>query len=121
MSFSRLPQPHGRARRLLLKAGAPARRFLSAPDAAEWATVKLITGALPEGPHAVILHAVPSTRGDLPNNYCQTKRMLRLRPHHEEIITLPVRGGATLELCLQLSWLANPAPASLVAAVEFHR
>ena len=31
-----------------------------------------------------------------------------------------VRGGATMELCLQLSWLANPAPCDLTATVEWH-
>ena len=35
-------------------------------------------------------------------------------------VQLPVRGDATLELCMQLSWLANPAPATLDAEVEFH-
>ncbi len=31
-----------------------------------------------------------------------------------------VRGGATMELCLQLAWLANPAPCDLTATVEWH-
>ena len=32
-----------------------------------------------------------------------------------------MRGGATLELCMALSWLANPSPVeALEASVEFH-
>ena len=98
----------------------PLRRFIVAPREAEWATVRLIAGAMPRGPHSIILHAVPSARGDLPNTEIQTKRMLALREHAEETVTVPVRGGSTLELCLQLSWLANPASVELEAIVDFH-
>ena len=32
-----------------------------------------------------------------------------------------MRGGSTLELCMSLSWLANPSPVeALEASVEFH-
>ena len=31
-----------------------------------------------------------------------------------------MRGGSTLEVCLQLSWLANPTPVALDASLEFH-
>ena len=41
---------------LELSPGVPARRFLAVPETAEWAEVTLKTGALPEGPHGVILH-----------------------------------------------------------------
>jgi len=33
---------------------------------------------------------------------------------------VPVKGGSTLELCLQLSWLANPNPVQLDVEVSFH-
>uniref|UniRef100_A0A7S3WM75 tripeptidyl-peptidase II n=1 Tax=Emiliania huxleyi TaxID=2903 RepID=A0A7S3WM75_EMIHU len=105
---------------LTLQGGVPVRRFISVPESAEWAKVTLRSGRMANGPHAVLLHAVPSARGDLPNTACQTKRMLQLRELSEEVVQLPVRGGATLELCMQLSWLANPAPATLDAEVEFH-
>ena len=53
----------------------------------------------------------------MPNTECQTKRFLGLREQSEEEVVVPVRGGSTLELCAQLSWLANPEPVSLVAEV----
>ena len=56
-----------------LAAGEPVRRFLVAPEVAEWATVRIRTGAMPEGPHSVILHAVPSARGDVPNSMLQVR------------------------------------------------
>jgi tripeptidyl-peptidase-2 len=96
---------------LCLRAGEPVRRFISVPDAAEWATVELVTGRLPAGPHIITVHAVPSARGDLPSDICETKQMLRLRDHAKVELRMPVRGGATLELCVQLAWLPNPAPA----------
>ena len=46
--------------------------------------------------------------------------MLALREHSEEVVHVPVRGGSTMELAWQLSWLANPSPVSLEAAVDFH-
>ena len=101
--------------------GAPARRFLSAPADAEWATVKLTTGAMPKGPHTVLFHAVPSARGDMPHDLIQTFRMLALREHSETTVQVPVRGGATLELCMSLSWLANPSPVEALGfTVDFH-
>lgn len=105
---------------IALEAGAPSRRFIVAPESAEWASVKFVTRALPEGPHVVIFHAVPSARGDVPNAAVQVKRAFVLREHSEEVINVPVRGGSTLELCSQLSWLSNPAPAELTMNVEFH-
>ncbi|KAL1508071.1 hypothetical protein AB1Y20_007665 [Prymnesium parvum] len=103
-----------------LRGGLPVRRFVSAPAAAEWATLKLRTAALPDGPHVVTVHVVPCARGDLPTRYTQTKKSVALREHSVEELAVPVRGGATLELCLQLAWLANPAPAALDASLEFH-
>ena len=103
-----------------LPAGAPVRRFLVAPDCAEWATIKLVTKAMRHGPHSVILHAVPSARGDVPNGELQVKKLLPLREFSEELVHVPLKGGSTLELCLQLSWLANPNPVELDVEVEFH-
>jgi hypothetical protein len=79
------------------------RRFLVAPDVAEWASIKLRTGALPHGPHSVIVHAVPSARGDVPNAKLQLKRMLALREFSEETLSMPVKGGATLEIAMQVT------------------
>ena len=100
--------------------GMPVRRFITAPEAAEWATVKIKTGAMPQGPHMVIFHAVPSARGDLPHSEIETQEFLSLREHGEHVVHVPVRGSSTMELCMQLSWLANPSPTSVEASVEFH-
>jgi tripeptidyl-peptidase-2 len=100
--------------------GAPSRRFLAVPDSAEWATVRIKTGAMPNGPHSVIVHAVPSARGDLPHAHIETKRVFALREHTEEVVQVPVRGGSTAELTMQLSWLANPSRTSVTATVHFH-
>ena len=81
-----------------LPAGSPVRRFLVAPAEAEWATVRMRTAAMPRGPHSVIVHAVPSARGDVPNTALQLKKFLALREYSEEVLTLPVRGGSTLEV-----------------------
>ena len=105
---------------LSLPAGAPVRRFLVAPESAEWASVRLVTGAMPRGPHNVILHAVPSARGDVPNAEVQFKKMIALREHSEEVVHVTVRSGSTWELCMQLSWLSNPSPVNMTAHVEYH-
>eukprot|EP00962_Isochrysis_galbana_P047700 scaffold19620_cov112-Isochrysis_galbana.AAC.1 len=115
-----VPAPPPLAFRLDLPPGKPTRRFLSAPEAAEFAHVRIKTGAMPRGPHVVTLHAVPSARGDAPNTLVQTKRMLVLREDSEETVVVPVRGSSTLELCLQLAWLSNPTPAAADVTVEWH-
>jgi tripeptidyl-peptidase-2 len=115
-----VPSPPPLAFRLELPPGKPARRFLSAPEAAEFAHIRIKTGAMPRGPHVVTLHAVPSARGDAPNTMVQTKRMLVLREDSEEVVVVPVRGSSTLELCLQLAWLSNPTPAAADVSVEWH-
>ena len=104
-----------------LPAGQPVRKFLAVPESAEFATVRVRTGSMPQGPHSVIVHAVPSARGDVPNTALQVKRFLTLREHGEESLTLPIlKGGSTLELCMQLSWLANPSPVDLDVQLEWH-
>ena len=107
------------ALKLSLPAGRPIRRFLVAPDSAEWAQVKLVTHSMPKGPHSVILHAVPSARGDVPNTALQVKKMMMLRENSEETVHIPVKGGSTMELAMQLSWLANPNPVDLEAIIEY--
>ncbi|KAH8091462.1 tripeptidyl-peptidase [Aureococcus anophagefferens] len=105
----------------VLDSGVPDRRFLRAPKNAEYAKVKLRTGALPRGPHAVTSHAVPSARGDLPNTACQTKEYPVLRPHSEETLIVPCQGGATMELCVALGWMSNPVDGvPLDVDVEFY-
>jgi len=106
---------------LSLRGGVAERRFVRAPRGAEFAKVKLTTGALPRGPHAVTFHAVPSARGDLPNTACQTKTYPMLREHAEKTIVVPCQGGATLELCVALGWMSNPVDdVPLDMEVEFH-
>ena len=105
----------------VLDSGVPDRRFLRAPRNAEYAKVKLRTGALPRGPHAVTFHAVPSARGDLPNTACQTKEYPVLRPNSEETLIVPCQGGATMELCVALGWMSNPVDGvPLDVDVEFY-
>ena len=87
---------------------------------AEWAEVTLRTGALPDGPHNIVFHAVPSARGDVPHAYLETKKILQLREYATEKVMVPVRGGASLEICMQLLWLQNPSAVELTADVEFH-
>jgi tripeptidyl-peptidase-2 len=106
-----------------LTPGTPGRRFLSVPAAAEWATIKVRSAsptASRNAPHSLILHAVPFARGDLHNKMIQIKRFFQLQEGVERVFHVQVKGGSTLELCLQLSWLANPAPVSVVTCVEFH-
>jgi len=105
---------------LALPAGEPVRRFLAVPDTAEWAVLKISTSELPGGPHSVILHAVPAARGDVPHTWVATKKFLAL--HENSLLHVPVKlkGGSTLEVCLQLSWLANPNALELDLDVEFH-
>jgi tripeptidyl-peptidase-2 len=103
--------------------GVPNRRFFTAPQGAEWATIKLrSTGPNPSGksPQNVLLHAIPFVRGDIPNTRIQLKRVFQVKEGVEQEYHMRVKGGATLELCLQLLWLANPSPTSIIADVEFH-
>jgi len=106
-----------------LAQGVPNRRFLTVPAGAEWATIKLKqpTSTTPgKSLPRVLLHAIPFVRGDMPNTECQLKKLCQMKDGVEEEHHLRVKGGSTLEVCLQLLWLANPAPASVVADIEFH-
>ena len=103
--------------------GAPNRRFLEVPPLAEWATIKIKSSSenpSETSPQRILLHAIPFVRGDLPNTEIQLKRMFQVTEGVEKEFHMKVKGGSTLELCLQLLWLANPAAASVVAEVEFH-
>ena len=106
-----------------LSPGSPSRRFLSVPTSAEWASIKIRSAAPTagrEGPHSLVLHAVPFARGDLPNTMIQIKKFFQLNEGIEREFRVQVRGGSTLEVCLQLSWLANPTMTSVITDVEFH-
>ena len=103
--------------------GAPNRRFISVPPLAEWATIKvqsLSPDATETSPQRILMHAIPFVRGDLPNRHIQLKKLMLLTERVEKQFHMKLRGGSTLELCLQLLWLANPAPADVVVDVEFH-
>ena len=45
--------------------------------------------------------------------------MMMLRENSEETVHIPVKGGSTMELAMQLSWLANPNPVDLEAIIEY--
>ena len=92
---------------------------MATPEVAEWAEVTLRTGALPDGPHNIVFHAVPSARRRAPR-VSRDKKILQLREYATEKVMVPVRGGASLEICMQLLWLQNPSAVELTADVEFH-
>ena len=62
-----------------LEGGKPSRTFITAPAAADYATVKLVTGEVVKGPHIVSLHCVPNARGDADAGHDESKAMLMLR------------------------------------------
>lgn len=99
-----------------LAQGVPNRRFFTVPMGAEWATIKLKSKDAPR----VLLHAIPFVRGDMPNTECQLKRFFQMREGVEEEYHIRVKGGSSLEVCLQLLWLANPSPGFVTADIEFH-
>lgn len=106
-----------------LEAGQPNRRFLEVPSIAEWVTFKIkSTDPNPSetSPSRVLIHAVPFVRGDLPNTEIQLKRLIQVTEGYEKEFSMKVKGGSTLEVCLQLLWLANAASTSVVVDVEFH-
>ncbi|KAL7551241.1 hypothetical protein ACHAWF_014431 [Thalassiosira exigua] len=105
-----------------LRQGVPNRRFLTVPAEAEWATIKIKSGpsAPADSSPRILLHAVPFVRGDLHNRECQLKKIVQIKSGVEDEFHVPVKAGSCLEVCLQLLWLANPAPASVQAVVEFH-
>ena len=48
------------------------------------------------------------------------KKIYQVKDGVEEEFHICVKGGHTLELCLQLLWLANPLPTTVNALIEFH-
>jgi len=106
-----------------LEAGAPNRRFLEVPPIAEFATIRIkSTNPNPSvtSPSKVMIHAVPFVRGDIPNTEIQLKKLIQVTEGYEKEFSMTVKGGSTLEVCLQLLWLANAASTSVVVDVEFH-
>lgn len=104
-----------------LTPGAPARRFLSVPAQAEWAAIRIRSTTPAAGqtaPHSLILHAVPFARGDLHNTLIQIKKFFSLNEGTERVFYVQVKGGSTLEVCLQLSWLANPCKYGTVYSIS---
>jgi len=107
----------------LLDVGSPSRRFLDVPSTAEFATIKIkSTSPNPSetSPHRVLIHAIPFVRGDLPNTQTQLKKLVQMTEGIEKEFHMKVKGGSTLEVCLQLLWLANAASSSVVVEVEYH-
>lgn len=106
-----------------LDPGAPSRKFLTVPQNAEWATIKVQSAnSSPSNtsPSLVMLHALGFVSGDLPNTQVQSKKVFKVTEGVPEKIQVRVKGGCTLEVCLQLLWLANPSPISLLVDVEYH-
>jgi tripeptidyl-peptidase-2 len=106
-----------------LNPGAANRRFLTVPSQAEWATIKITSVdplPSPTSPQRLLLHAIPFVRGDLPNTEIQLKRLVPLTEGIEHKYHLRVKGGSTMEVCLQSLWLANPTPTTVSVKVEYH-
>lgn len=106
-----------------LEAGAPNRRFLEVPSIAEWVTFKIkSTNPHPSetSPSRILIHAIPFVRGDIPNTEIQLKRLIQVTEGYEKDFSMKVKGGSTMEICLQLLWLANAASTSVQVDVEFH-
>ena len=106
-----------------LEAGAPNRRFLEVPSIAEWVTFKIkSSNPTPSetSPSRVLIHAIPFVRGDIPNTEIQLKRLIQVTEGYEKEFSMKVKAGSTLEVCLQLLWLANAASTSVEVDVEFH-
>ncbi|KAL3906324.1 MAG: hypothetical protein SGILL_009314, partial [Bacillariaceae sp.] len=83
-----------------LEHGVPNRRFLTVPETAEWATIKLRSNEptpSTTSPHRVLVHAIPLVRGDLPNTEIQLKKLYQTKEGVETTYHLRVKGGAALE------------------------
>jgi tripeptidyl-peptidase-2 len=103
-----------------LEQGVPNRRFVTVPFGAEWATIKLKSTEATTTMPRVLLHAIPFVRGDMPNTECQLKQTFYVKEGVEGEYHIRVKGGSSLEVCLQLLWLSNPSPALVTADIEFH-
>jgi tripeptidyl-peptidase-2 len=102
--------------------GVPNRRFVTVPLGAEWATIKIRGSDAKTSSNSprIYLHAIPFVKGDMPNTECQLKRVVEVNDNTEKEFHLRVKGGSTLELCLQTLWLANPVISYVTAEIEFH-
>jgi hypothetical protein len=91
-----------------------------------WACHALgITMLLKAGKQATLMLLFVAVGGchwdiDLPNMEIQLKRLVVVTEGVEKEFQMKVKGGLTMELCLQLLWLSNPELASVVANIEFH-
>jgi tripeptidyl-peptidase-2 len=103
-----------------LEQGIPNRRFVTVPLGAEWATIKVKSTEATTTVPRILLHAIPFVRGDMPNKECQLKQFFYVNEGVEQEYHIRVKGGSSLEVCLQLLWLSNPSPALVTADIEFH-
>jgi tripeptidyl-peptidase II len=90
------------------------------PEGATCARFTFRTGEL-AGPHMLVLHALqllPEVAATGRNPH-ELDRYIRLKPHHEVVEHLAVRGGVTLEVCLCKFWSSVGSCAADVE-VEFH-
>ncbi len=103
--------------RMSFRPGQIERRFIAVPDGATWADVRLRRQDNEE-PRLVLLHAVQLLPGE---HYAQNelKEYVTLGPQAQEIRSLKVTGGRTLELCLAQFW-SSLGEAQVDAELTFH-
>ncbi len=93
------------------------RRFLAAPQGATWADVRVRrTGG--EAPRTMVLHTVQLVPG-APYTEYEFKQYLTLPPDGDEVRTIKVAGGRTLEVCLAQFW-SSFGETTCEVSVTFH-
>ncbi|MBK9118998.1 MAG: S8 family serine peptidase [Phycisphaerales bacterium] len=103
--------------RLVFEAGQIERRFLAVPEGATWADVR-VRRVDDEERRLVILHTVQLVPGEAYTQH-ELQEYLPLGPGADEVRSLAVTGGRTLELCLAQFWSSLGA-CELDVEVSFH-
>ncbi len=93
------------------------RRFLIAPEGATWADVRVRRNG-GDTPRTMVLHAVQLVPG-APYTEYELREYLTLAPDGEEIRSLKIAGGRTLEVCLAQFW-SSLGETSCDVSVTFH-
>jgi tripeptidyl-peptidase-2 len=78
------------------------RRFIAVPEGASWADIRLTTVEA-EAPRRLVLHTVQAMPG-LPFDAFNKREYIWMSAGSEEVRTIPVVGGRTIELCLAQYW-----------------
>ncbi len=93
------------------------RRFIAVPPGVTWADLRLRTGDM-DGPRRFVVHTLqvlPRVSFDKSS----LRRFTTLRPQSEEVSSIAVTGGRTLELCLGQYW-SSLGESDLEAELTFH-